>query len=175
MDKNWMELLRQKNQIQIIKQTNEYSEKYGLTLTEQDAKVLVTERKGSLQTQKRVEFGQGVLPKLIYAFCDSAYITQENYVDMLTQLQELFYLFKNEMMDEITDDELICFMKEEFETICYGDLEYLGGTCLDIFAQAIRAGYRDYRDSEGEGAYHTLDEVPRWDYELYQEALRDLF
>lgn len=74
----------------------------------------------------------------------------------------------------MTDDELITFMKEQFESICSGDLDYLEGTCLDIFAQAIRAGYRGYEGSGGRGEYAQFDEVKRWDRELYLEALREL-
>ena len=80
----------------------------------------------------------------------------------------------NEMQDEITDDELLHFMKEQFETICYGDLDYLEGTCLANFAQAIRAGYRGYSETDGYGEYVSLDEVSRWDRKLYLEALREL-
>ena len=174
MEKNWMELLEQGNQVARIMQTNEYSEKYGLTLTEEESKALVTERKNSLKEQRRVEFGQGILPKLIYVFCDSQYISQKNYEETLAQLQDIFYLYKNEMMDEITDDELLHFMRDQFDTICYGDVEYLAGTCLDNFAQAIRAGYAEYKRTDGYGVYGTIDEVPRWDNELYLQALREL-
>lgn len=96
------------------------------------------------------------MAKIIYAFCDSAYVTQENYCDTLLRLQEIFYLYKNEMLDEITDDELLAFMAEQFEDVCFGDLDYLEGTCLDIFAQAIRAGYSGYRASEGRGNLSNL-------------------
>lgn len=114
------------------------------------------------------------MPKIIYEFCDSDFVNQDNYIESLIRLQDIFYLFKNEMLDEITDDELIHFMKEQFDTVCYGDLDYLGGTCLENFAQAIRAGYQDYKTTEGYGSYHSLDEVPRWDYDLYVQALNNL-
>lgn len=39
----------------------------------------------------------------------------------------------------ITDDELVHFMKEQFEEVCDGDLDYPEGACLDIFARVIRA------------------------------------
>ena len=55
------------------------------------------------------------------------------------------------------------------------DLDYLEGTCLNIFAQAVRAGYDGYKASDGYGEYGKFDEVKRWDYELYQETLRELF
>ena len=91
-----------------------------------------------------------------------------------SESQEIFYLYKNEIQDEISDEELLHFMREQFEEICFGDLDYLEGTCLNIFAQAVRAGYRGYLASEGRGEYGEFDEVKRWDPELYLEALREL-
>lgn len=59
-----------------------------------------------------MEFGEGIAPKIIREFCDSNYIDQGNYVESIIRLQEIFYLFKNEMNDEITDDELLHLMSE---------------------------------------------------------------
>lgn len=174
MDKDWMVLLQQQNQLSKVLETNQITEKFGLVLSGQEAQLLLDERKNTLREQKRVEFGEGILPKIIYEFCDSQYLDQSNYVQTLLRLQEIFYLYKNEIQDEITDDELLHFMKEQYETICCGDLEYLEGTCLNIFAQAIRAGYDGHRSTDGRGEYEKLDEVTRWDHELYMEALREL-
>ncbi|HKM20776.1 MAG TPA: DUF6323 family protein, partial [Lachnospiraceae bacterium] len=41
-------------------------------------------------------------------------------------------------MDEATDDELIDFMKEQFEGECQGSLEHLEDTSLEQFARDIR-------------------------------------
>ena len=84
-------------------------------------------------------------------------------------------MYKNEMDDELTDDELLHLMKEQFEEICFGDLDYLEGTCLNLFSQAVRAGYQGYQRSEGHGEYAKFDEVQRWDYDLYYKALKELF
>lgn len=170
---NWLALL-ERAQIQKVMESNQYTEQYGLTLSEQDAEILAQERKSTLIEQKRVEFGESILPRIIYEFCDSAFISQSNYVESLTRLQEIFFLYKNEMLDEISDEELLNFMKEQFETVCFGDFDYLEGTCLDIFAQAVRAGYRGYQQTGGRGEYAEFDEVLRWDRELYLEVLRDL-
>lgn len=170
---NWLALL-ERTQIQKVMESNQYTEQYGLTLSEQDAEILAQERKSTLIEQKRVEFGESILPRIIYEFCDSAFISQSNYVESLTRLQEIFFLYKNEMLDEISDEELLNFMKEQFETVCFGDFNYLEGTCLDIFAQAVRAGYRGYQQTGGRGEYAEFDEVLRWDRELYLEVLRDL-
>ena len=175
MEKNWLELMNRQNQIAKLMEANRITEKYGLALSEQDAQLIAEERNHALQEQRRVEFGEGIVGRIIFEFCDSAYIDQHNYVDTLIRLQHIFYLYKNEMMDEISDDELLHFMKEQFETVCFGDLEYLEGTCLNHFAQAIRAGYRDYQRTDGYGEYARLDEVERWDYNLYLEAVKELF
>ena len=132
------------------------------------------ERKKTLKKEGRVEFGQGVLPKIIQVFCDSCYITQDNYTDTLVRLQEIFFLYKNEMLDEITDDELLEFMKEQFENVCFGDLDYLESTCLNIFAQAIRAGYSGFTETQGRNEWAQFDIVERWSRELYLQALGGL-
>lgn len=70
-----------------------------------------------MREQQRVEFGESILPKLIDTFYDSPYISQSSYPDTCIRLQEIFYLYKNETMDEMTDDELLEFMKEQFDTV----------------------------------------------------------
>ncbi|MGN0298752.1 MAG: DUF6323 family protein [Lachnospiraceae bacterium] len=174
MSKDWIILLQQQNQLEKVIETNRVTAQFGLALSEQDVKLILDERKNALQKQRRVEFGEGMVAKIIYEFCDSNYIDQNNYVETIIRLQDIFYLYKNEMQDEITDDELLHLMKEQFEHICFGDLEYLEDTCLANFAQAIRAGYGGYKSSDGYGEYSKFDEVKRWDYELYLEALKEL-
>ena len=175
MDKNWMALWQQQNQLGKVLETNRVAGQFGLVLSEQEAEMIVAERSNALKEQRRVEFGAGIMPQIIYEFCDSDFIDQSNYAATLIRLQEIFYLYKNEMLDEISDEELLHFMKEQFEEICFGDLDYLEGTCLNIFAQAVRAGYNGYKASEGYGEYGKFDEVQRWDHELYLETLRELF
>lgn len=172
---DWILSFQRQALLEQMLETNRKTGHFGLTLTKQDAELLLEERSQALREQKRVEFGGGILPQIIDTFCDSGYIQQENYVSTLIRLQEIFYLYKNEMQDEITDSELLNLMKEQFELLCFGDLDYLEGTCLSNFAQAVRAGYRGYLESEGRGEASRFDEVQRWDYELYREALRELF
>lgn len=172
---NWMELVSGRMWLEQVQETNRYTEKYGLSLSAEDAELLLAEKNHILKEERRVEFGQSILPQIIYTFCDSSYISQDNYVETLIRLQEIFYMYKNEMNDEITDEELLSFMKEQFEEVCFGDLQYLEGTCLDIFAQAIRAGYRGYSETQGRGEFAQFDIVERWDRELYLMALSQRF
>lgn len=139
MNENEMlELLSDKYQLQKVMDTNLKTKKYGLVLTAEDAKILVERRKEDLKEQQRIEFGEGILPKLIFTFCDSPYIYQDNYVDTIIRLQEIFYSYKNEVMNELTDDELLDFMKNAFDGECKGSLEYLEETALEQYARNVR-------------------------------------
>ncbi len=166
----------QKQEMARILSCNEKSAKYGLALTEEETRQLLICRRNTLKEQRRVEFGEGILPKLIDSFCDSQYISQYEYRDTLAALQDIFYLFKNESGDELTDDELIAFMREQFEGVCFGSLEYLSETCLERFAQAIRHGYTGHRKSAGKGEYNNdrLSEEMRWDKDTFYEVWNEL-
>lgn len=174
----------QKQEIQKIISCNDKTKQYGLTLTEKEVQELMISRKDSLKDQQRIEFGEGILPDIIYAFCDSQYINQNNYTEALKQLQEIFYLYKNESQDELTDTELIDFMRKQFDDICFGDLEYLQGTCLERFARAIRSGHQsqmqhrlrdEYTLRDVENEYEKWNEETRWQYEVYKQSLEDMY
>ena len=139
MDKDLAVFLSEQNQVELVRKTNEYTERFGLRLTDLDIQKLMEGRRECLAEQRRVEFGTGVLDKIIFAFCDSDYIYQENYVETIAALQNIFYLYKNESMDELTDDELISVMREAFDGECKGSLEYLEETFLEDFARDIRS------------------------------------
>lgn len=170
----WMLAAVKENQMKALKETNKDTEQFGLVLTEEDAAILVNERMDALKRQGRVEFEAGILPQLILAFCDSSYLNQDNYRDSLARLQEIFYEFKTESLEQLTDEELLNFMREQFDDICAGDFDYLEGTCLKNFAEAIRAGYQGFIGSDGRGQYERFDNVTRWDKELYLQVLNEL-
>lgn len=161
-------------ELEAVMDCNETSAEFGLTLTQEEAGMLVEARSASLIQHHRIEFGKGILNKLIYAFCDSQYIDSSDYADILAELQDIFYLFKNEAADELTDDELISFMRDQFEQVCFGDIDYLADTCLERFSRAVRAGYRGFVKTGGRGEYEKLSEEARWDKALYMQVLTEL-
>lgn len=175
MDKQWLLEGAKKQQLASVLNMNKKTERYGLSLSEEEARELTYEKNETLKIQRRVELGTSVLPMLIEEFCDSSYISQNNYKDTLIRLQDIFFEFKSEMEDEITDQELLHFMREQFDGVCFGDLDYLEGTCLEIFASAIRAGYGGYHNTDGRGEFSQFDMVVRWDRGLYEAALEALF
>ena len=144
MVEEFMLLMSEQRQMEVIRKTNECAGKYGLVLSDGDIKELLQKRRECLSFWQRVEFGPGILDKIIFAFCDSDYIYQGNYAETIVRLQEIFYLYKNESMDELTDDELISLMREAFDHECQGSLEYLEETYLEQFAREIRKESRRF-------------------------------
>lgn len=152
MEKNYLDIINKRKQIEIanIKKCNEYTSQYGLELSDNQINNLLERRKEILKETGRIEFREGIIDKLIKEFCDSPYINQENYDETLYELIEVFYEYKNETMDLMTDNELIEFMKKSFDGICQGDLEYLSGTVMYRMRENLLSGKSIDYIEEGE-------------------------
>lgn len=122
-----------------LNNSNRVSEKYGLSLSAAQITALIQAEKQSLRDCGRLEFGNGILPRLIYAFCDSPYITRDEYYDIISALEELFYQFKNDLNDALSDDELIDAMHRIYHGRAQGSLEYLENMATDRLIQALRS------------------------------------
>lgn len=143
--------LIQKLAVNEIVRCNELTAKYSLTLNETQAVELIETRSYSLKENGRVEFGGGVIAKLIKEFCDSPYISMHNYTETLHELIEIFYYYKNETLDLISDEELLKFMHEAFDGVCQGSLELLSGRELAKIARNLRFGLApDYSENDNQ-------------------------
>lgn len=143
----------EKNQLEQVIKCNDYTQKFGLSLSSEEVLELLKNKNTYLKTQERIEFGEGILTKIIFTFCDSPFIYQDNYVEMIEGLTEIFYIYKNESMDELTDDELLDYMKACFDGKCQGDLDYMEGSCLEDFCRKIRGkeiGFMGVAEDEDE-------------------------
>lgn len=150
------ELLIMQTQISAAKDEirccEELNKIYGLTLTEADITELVELRGQALRSTGRVEFGGGILPKLIRTFCKSPYVDAENYAATLGDLQDAFYYFKNECEDRFSDDELMEFMEKVFNGQARGSTELLTNISLEQLCRWARSDFSD----------HDLDEEDIW-------------
>ncbi|WP_373484426.1 DUF6323 family protein [Acetobacterium sp.] len=125
---------------------------YALVLSEEQALELVETRSYSLKNFGRVEFGGGIIEKVILTFADTPYISQYHYAEFLNELVEIFYYFKNETLDLMSDDDLISYMKKYFDGVCQGSLDQLKFRELERMAKNVRLGldpdYNDLYDTE---------------------------
>lgn len=143
--------LLEKQRIDKIEKCNEVTIKFGLRLSHSDAVKLVETCGHALKNNSRIEFGEGVIHKLIWEFCDSPYINSDNYLETIQELTEIFYYFKNETIDLLGDDELIKIMKSSFDGKCNGSTELLLGRELHNIAYNLKQGYPiDYMENPEE-------------------------
>ena len=59
--KNQLVMLMEKYQVENILRVNEYTEKFGLTLSMEDARVLAKSKNETLKEEQRVELGESIL------------------------------------------------------------------------------------------------------------------
>ncbi|WP_294359687.1 DUF6323 family protein [uncultured Clostridium sp.] len=129
---------------------NEVTIKYGLQLTTEDVKGIIKTRNTALRNTARIEFNGEIIDKIIMKFCKSPFIHQHNYSDTINELVEIFYNYKNETLDFLSDDELIEIMRDFFDGYCQGSLELLEGKVLYKISDNIRNGVKDYKNIDDE-------------------------
>lgn len=142
--------------------SNDKSVEYGLTLSECDARELIEVRSRSLRDTERIELGSGALICIIDRFCTSTYLNSQNYSETVGELLEIFYYYKTESRDRISDTDLIDAMYSFFEGPCHGSTELLAGRDLDTLLKYIK------NDREG----ITLDRED--DYDAFPDFEGDL-
>lgn len=136
----------QKTARQAVMRCNDFTENFGLSLTAKEAADLVAARAASLKACGRIEFDGGVIEKLIRAFCDSPFISPDNYAATLHELIECFYFYKNDTLDLCSDDEIIDFMEESFNGVCQGSVDLLREREMEKLAVFLR-----YKSARGPG------------------------
>jgi hypothetical protein len=123
---------------QELESCNKVTRRYGITLSPQDILALVVGRVDALQETERVEFGGGVAKDLVLAFSSSVYVSQYTFVQTVLELQDLFYLFKNESLEQIPDDDLIATMRSLYDDVAQGDMERLSEALFDGLGRHVR-------------------------------------
>lgn len=86
---------------------NDESSAYGLILTPQDVEEIIKSRGYSLKNYGRIDLNMDVTKKLINKIYTSQYTDKDDYVEIINDLQDIFYYLKNETLDEISDNEII--------------------------------------------------------------------
>ena len=103
----------EKNEIKSILYKNIILSEFGITVSEQEAKELIAIRNEALKINGRIEFRHDIVEKLIFAFCDSRCINNEDFVERVGEFVDMFYYFRNET--NVSDDEIISAMRMTFD------------------------------------------------------------
>ncbi|WP_343347433.1 DUF6323 family protein [Terrisporobacter petrolearius] len=94
---------------------NDESSAYGLILTPEDVEEIIKSRGYSLKNYGRIDLNMDVTKKLINKIYTSQYTDKDDYVEIINDLQDIFYYLKNETLDEISDNEIIDIIVEFYE------------------------------------------------------------
>lgn len=140
MDINNLILSNNDLAVKDILKLNQEPEKYGLKLSEKQIIDLINNKNDNLKEKGRIEVSGGVLEKIIYEFYDSSYIDKTNYTQILKELTNVFYLYQSELDNKLTDEQIITYMKNNFENISNGSIEILESLCLENLKEKLNRG-----------------------------------
>ncbi len=130
---------------------NEFSRKYGLTLTAKEAKELSDTRNKAVSENERIEIGSGAVPDIVKRFCTSHYVSSENYTYILNEVTYLFYYIKTETDDKISDSDLIDELFKRFELQCRGSIDMLQTREVGKIIRMVNSGekyFEWYKDRD---------------------------
>lgn len=101
---------------------NKQTEKYGIVLSGKDCREIAECRSELLIENERIEVGAGAIRRIIEEFCESGYVSQQNFKDTVEGLLECFYAIKTETEDNLDDETVLKFLKDIFENDAGGDV-----------------------------------------------------
>ena len=125
---------------------NAVTERFALTLTPEQCGCLLERRASALRETERIEPGEGILPKLAVAMCDSPCVGPENWEEALGGLTELFYHSKGACGERLGDDELLAVLVRLYNGWaggCADRIADLDGRAMLRFARTGRVGDDD--------------------------------
>lgn len=113
---------------------NEETVQHGLILTREEIAAVMLARREALAEMGRIDFSWELPAKLARTFCDSPYVTREEWASLLGELILLFYETKNSFDPShirgknayaMADDALISRMRRWFDYPARGSLDCL--------------------------------------------------
>ena len=120
---NLISKIEEKN---IILNTNNITKERGLTLTDREINELIENKNETLNNLSRVEITP-IIDKIIYEFYDSSYIDNDNYFETINDITNIFFKYQKEF-NNLTDEQILKYLKNSFETTCNGAVELLEDT-----------------------------------------------
>jgi hypothetical protein len=150
---------------------NEHLAVTGLSITREDALMLAERRVESLAETERIEFGPPAVAAIAKAIASSPFLMQDNLADVLAELQDVFYVLRDELPVDVPDAEIVEALG--------GCFDAHGGDAAAVTAlpkeevMAFSEEYRLAQNAEDEGAYCIVDDEGRvytvdpaeWDYD----------
>lgn len=100
------------------------------TITKENAISLIENKNVFLKEIGRIDLTNDIIENIIMVFMNSSFIDKENYMEVLISLEEIFLTYENLFYKKLTSEEILNYLKEEFETN-EGCTEILSTTSLE--------------------------------------------
>ena len=120
-----------------ILELNEITKDKGLYLSEKDVEDLIVNKAIILKENGRVEVGGTTIRNIIELFYDSSFIDKDNYLESIEELTNIFYKYQQEFYGVLSDEELLIYLKEEFDNIVMGSFTLLESDSLEKLKENV--------------------------------------
>lgn len=120
-----------------ILELNEITKDKDLYLSEKDIEGLIDNKAIILKENGRVEVGGTTIRNIIESFYDSPFIDKDNYLESLEELTSIFYKYQQEFYGVLSDEEILIYLKEEFDNIVMGTFTLLESDSLEKLKENV--------------------------------------
>lgn len=115
---------------------NDITKEYNLILSKEQIISLINTKNNTLKEIGRIEFNNTIIKDIISNFYDSPYIDEDNYFNTIEELINIFYIYRNNF--NLSDDQIIKYMKLRFNNYSNGSLELLLGNDLEYLENNLK-------------------------------------
>lgn len=91
-------------------------------LSKEEVKGLIINKNKILKDNGLIEINNNVLKILIEYFSNSSFIDRSNYNEILNELVSVFYSYRINLSNRISDEEIIKYLYYNFENTCNGEI-----------------------------------------------------
>jgi len=119
------------NRIHELMVYNDFLKKHGLVLKASDAEEIIAARSIVLENQGRIELDMNVSKMLINRIAMSSYVHQDNYVETVNEMYEIFHYIKNASSDLVSDEEVIDAIMVYYDKVCGGSTDFVMGKGIE--------------------------------------------
>ena len=135
---NSLSKLQESNSISEIYKLNDDLKTHNLALSAKDAKDIIKTRNNVLKAQGRIELNLDVMKSIIKELGKSSYVNQDNLVETISDMYEVFHYVKNSTSDFLCDEEILKTIMFFYNTVYGGSVELIKGKGIEKIIDNFR-------------------------------------
>lgn len=137
---NSVSMSQEYDRIKEIIKLNKQLKEEGIVLTVKDAGEIIAARDKTLKSTGRIEINMDVIHSIIKEVGKSPYVNQENMVETVNDIYEVFHYLKNSTSDLLSDSEILESIMLFYNEIYRGSVELLMGKGVEKIVCNFKKG-----------------------------------